>query len=133
MYGLEYSEQKLSGLASWYGGYFHGRTTANGETYNQNDLTVAHKTLPFNTFLKVTSKQTGKSVIVRVNDRGPYIPPRSLDLSLKAARCIGSETAGVVSYEAIIMKPNQPKMTLNAALAKREKKKSQQLSVVSEI
>lgn len=133
MYGLVYSNQKLSGLASWYGGYFHGRTTANGETYNQNDLTVAHKTLPFNTHLKVTYTKTGKSVIVRVNDRGPYIPPRSLDLSLAAARCIGSETAGVVSYEAIIMQPNQPKMTLNAALALRDKKKPQQLAVVSEL
>ncbi|BDA70443.1 hypothetical protein RIVM261_073000 [Rivularia sp. IAM M-261] len=133
MYGLVYSNQKLSGLASWYGGYFHGRTTANGETYNQNDLTVAHKTLPFNTYLKVTSKETGKSVIVRVNDRGPYIPPRSLDLSLAAARCVGSETAGVVSYEAVIMQPNQPKMTLNAALALRDNKKHQQLAVVSEL
>ncbi|MBW4605559.1 MAG: septal ring lytic transglycosylase RlpA family protein [Calothrix sp. FI2-JRJ7] len=132
MYGLVYSNQKLSGLASWYGGYFHGRTTANGETYNQNDLTVAHKTLPFNTHLKVTYTTTGKSVIVRVNDRGPYIPPRSLDLSLAAARCIGSETPGVVSYQAVIMQPNQPKMTLNAALALRDKKKPQQLAVVSE-
>ncbi|TWH54502.1 septal ring lytic transglycosylase RlpA family protein [Dulcicalothrix desertica] len=132
MYGLVYSNEKLSGLASWYGGYFHGRTTANGETYNQNDLTVAHKTLPFNTHLKVTYTKTGKSVIVRVNDRGPYIPPRSLDLSLAAARCIGSETAGVVSYEAVIMQPNQPKMTLNAPLASKDKKKPQQLAVVSE-
>jgi rare lipoprotein A len=133
MYGLQYSGQKLSGLASWYGGYFHGRTTANGETYNQNDLTVAHKTLPFNTYLEVTNKKTGKSVIVRVNDRGPYIPPRSLDLSLAAARCVGSETAGVVDYEAFIMRPSQPKMTLNARLAERDRKRPQQLAVVSEL
>jgi rare lipoprotein A len=132
MYGLTYSNQKLSGLASWYGGYFHGRTTANGETYNQNELTVAHKSLPFNTFLKVTNTKSGKSVVVRVNDRGPYIPPRSLDLSLEAARCVGSETAGVVSYQAVIMQPMQPKMTLNAALAIRDKKKPQKLAVVSE-
>ncbi|MBF2064021.1 MAG: septal ring lytic transglycosylase RlpA family protein [Calothrix sp. C42_A2020_038] len=132
MYGLTYSEQKLSGLASWYGGYFHGRTTANGETYDQNELTVAHKSLPFNTFLKVTNMKTGKAVIVRVNDRGPYIPPRSLDLSLEAARCIDSEDAGVVPYQAVIMQPKQPKMTLNAALAIRDSKKPQQLAVVSE-
>ena len=60
MYGLTSSNQKLSGLASWYGGYFHGRTTANGETYNQNELTVAHKSLPFNTYLQVTNLDTGK-------------------------------------------------------------------------
>lgn len=125
MYGLTPSNQKLSGLASWYGDYFHGRTTANGETYNQNDLTVAHKSLPFNTFLKVTNLKTQKSVVVRVNDRGPYIPPRSLDLSREAARCIQSETAGVVPYEAVIMQPSQPNMALNATLAAKEKKPTQ--------
>lgn len=136
MYGLTSSNQKLSGLASWYGGYFHGRTTANGETYNQNELTVAHKSLPFNTYLQVTNLNTGKPVIVRVNDRGPFIPPRSLDLSREASRCINSETAGVVPYEAVILQPNQPKMTLNAAMAIKNQVKNQKsarkLAVVSE-
>jgi rare lipoprotein A len=136
MYGLTSSNQKLSGLASWYGGYFHGRTTANGETYNQNELTVAHKSLPFNTYLQVTNLNTGKPVIVRVNDRGPFIPPRSLDLSREASRCINSETAGVVPYEAVILQPNQPKMTLNAAIAIKNQVKNQKsarkLAVVSE-
>jgi rare lipoprotein A len=136
MYGLASSNQRLSGLASWYGGYFHGRTTANGETYNQNELTVAHKTLPFNTYLQVTNKNTGKPVIVRVNDRGPFIPPRSLDLSREASRCINSETAGVVPYEAVILQPNQPKMTLNAAMAIKNQVKNRnsarKLAVVSE-
>lgn len=112
MYGLQPSQTKLTGVASWYGGYFHGRLTANGETYNQNELTVAHRSLPFNTYLQVTNLQNGKAVIVRVNDRGPYIPPRSLDLSREASRCIGSETTGVVSYEAVILQPNAPRMTL---------------------
>ncbi len=132
MYGLTSSNQKLSGLASWYGGYFHGRTTANGETYNQNELTVAHKSLPFNTFLQVTNLNTGKPVIVRVNDRGPFIPPRSLDLSREASRCINSETAGVVPYEAVILQPNQPKMTLNAAMTIKNQKSTRKLAVVSE-
>jgi rare lipoprotein A len=136
MYGLTSSNQKLSGLASWYGGYFHGRTTANGETYNQNELTVAHKSLPFNTFLQVTNLKTAKAVIVRVNDRGPFIPPRSLDLSREASRCISSETSGVVPYEAVILQPNQPKMTLNAAMAIKNQVKNQdaaqKLAVVSE-
>lgn len=85
MYGLTPSVNKFSGLASWYGGYFHGRTTANGEKYNQDELTVAHKSLPFNTFLQVTNMKNGNSVVVRVNDRGPYIPPISLDLSRVAS------------------------------------------------
>ena len=73
---------------------------------------------------------------MRVNDRGPFIPPRSLDLSREASRCINSETAGVVPYEAVILQPNQPKMTLNAATAIKDRVKNQnsarRLAVVSE-
>lgn len=123
MHGLKPSGKKFSGFASWYGPYFHGRLTANGEKYNQNELTVAHKTLPFNTFLRVTNTQTGKAVIVRVNDRGPYIPPRSLDLSKAAARCIDSETAGVVPYKAVIMKPTQPLLRLKKSTRGEKKQK----------
>ncbi|NJL10270.1 MAG: septal ring lytic transglycosylase RlpA family protein [Calothrix sp. SM1_7_51] len=104
MYGLQPSNHKMAGLASWYGDYFHGRTTANGEVFNENDLTVAHKTLPFNTFLKVTNLKNGNSVVVRVNDRGPYIPPRTLDLSKVAARCVAGEETGVIPYTAVILK-----------------------------
>ncbi|AFZ25296.1 rare lipoprotein A [Cylindrospermum stagnale PCC 7417] len=116
MYGLRPSQTKLSGAASWYGDYFHGRLTANGETYNQNELTVAHRSLPFNTYLQVTNLQTGKAVIVRVNDRGPYIPLRSIDLSREAARCLGSEITGVVPYEAVILQPNAPKTILDSSM-----------------
>lgn len=105
MYGLQESKEIFTGLASWYGPYFHGRLTANGETYNQYDLTAAHPSLPFNTYLKVTNLDNGKSVIVRINDRGPYIPPRTLDLSLGAARQLDSEHTGVIPYKAVIMKP----------------------------
>lgn len=105
MYGLEETGQLVTGLASWYGPYFHGRLTANGEIYNQYDLTAAHRSLPFDTYLKVTNLHNGKSVIVRINDRGPYIPPRNLDLSLGAARQLGSEETGVIEYKAVIMKP----------------------------
>ena len=118
MYGLTPSVKKFSGLASWYGGYFHGRTTANGEKYNQDELTVAHKSLPFNTFLQVTNMKNGNSVVVRVNDRGPYIPPRSLDLSRVASRCINSETVGVVPYQAVILESSEPQITLkNSSIA----------------
>jgi hypothetical protein len=103
MHGLIPTEQKIRGTASWYGPYFHGRLTATGEIFNQNDLTAAHPTLPFNTYLKVTNLLTGKTIIVRVNDRGPYFEDRSLDLSREAARSLGSEIRGVVPYEAVIM------------------------------
>ncbi len=78
-----------SGVASWYGGYFHGRTTANGEKYDQWAMTAAHKTLPFGTRVKVTNTRNGDSVIVRINDRGPFIAGRVIDLSKAAANDIG--------------------------------------------
>ncbi|WP_263745168.1 septal ring lytic transglycosylase RlpA family protein [Plectonema radiosum] len=133
MYGLTPSKKKMFGLASWYGGYFHGRTTANGEKYNQDELTVAHKSLPFNTFLQVTNLKSGNSVIVRVNDRGPYIPPRSLDLSREAARCINSETVGVVPYKAVILESSAPQMTLkNSSISTANLKPARKLAIVSD-
>jgi rare lipoprotein A (peptidoglycan hydrolase) len=106
MYGLEETQEVLRGAASWYGPYFHGRITATGEVYNQYDLTVASRTLPFDTYLKVTNQKNGKSVIVRVNDRGPYIDEdlRILDLSYRAATEIGSDESGVVPIDVVILK-----------------------------
>ena len=83
------------GVASWYGPGFHGRTTANGERYNQNALTAAHRSLPFGTKIKVTNMKNGRSVIVRINDRGPYIGGRIVDLSAAAAQVIGMKSSGV--------------------------------------
>jgi len=82
----------LSVITSWYGPGFHGNRTANGERYNQNGLTAAHKTLPFGTRLKVCFRQCA---VVRVNDRGPYIHGRSIDLSKGAADAIGLTNSGV--------------------------------------
>lgn len=101
--GLETTSQKLYGTASWYGPGFHGRQTANGEIFDENALTAAHKSLPFNTHLKVTNRLNGRSVVVRINDRGPYIGQRSLDLSKAASRCLGSTDTGVIPYEAVIL------------------------------
>ncbi len=87
------------GVASWYGRDFHGRRTANGEIYNMNKLTAAHKRLPFNTLVKVENLDNGKSVIVRINDRGPFVKRRIIDLSKKAAKqisMIGRGTANVI-------------------------------------
>ena len=81
-------------LASWYGPYFHGRTTANGETYNMHGISAAHKTLPFGTKLRVCYQGC---VDVRINDRGPYIGARELDLSYGAAKAIGLIEPGVAT------------------------------------
>lgn len=85
----------LVGKASYYGPRFHGKTTANGEKMDKFDLTCAHKTLPFGTMLEVTNLANGKSVIVRVNDRGPYSGSRIIDISLEAAKQIKMIDKGV--------------------------------------
>jgi len=90
-----------SGVASWYGPKFHGKMTANGERYDMDKLTAAHRTLPFNTYVKVVNQDNGESVIVRINDRGPFRKNRVIDLSRAAARKIdmlGHGTAHVKLY-----------------------------------
>ena len=77
------------GIASWYGSDFHGKTTANGERYDMYSMTAAHKILPFNTQVKVTNLQNGKSIVVRVNDRGPFVADRVIDLTHTGATKIG--------------------------------------------
>ncbi len=83
------------GKASWYGEKFHGRKTANGESFNMNAMTAAHRTLPFGTKVEVTDLDSGKKVIVRINDRGPYSGGRIIDLSKKAASKLGIIKKGV--------------------------------------
>lgn len=80
-----------SGVASWYGGSFHGRKTANGETYDMWSLTAAHRSLPFGTRVRVTNTSNGDSVVVRINDRGPFVGGRVIDLSRAAADEIGMD------------------------------------------
>jgi rare lipoprotein A len=84
------------GEASWYGPEFHGRITANGERYNMLLMTAAHRTLPFNTLVRVTNLENSRSAVVRINDRGPFLKGRILDLSYTAARALGANTAGVI-------------------------------------
>ena len=83
-----------TGIASWYGPKFHGKLTANGEIYNQNALTAAHKTLPLPSAVKVTNLENNKSLILRVNDRGPFVNDRIIDLSSKAADLLGLKKKG---------------------------------------
>jgi rare lipoprotein A (peptidoglycan hydrolase) len=115
MHDLVATGDRVDGIASWYGPYFDGRLTAAGEQFDQEELTAAHPTLPFGTYLKVTNLKNGNSVIVRINDRGPYVGSRSLDLSRQAAECLGSEDLGVVPYEAEVLESVKP--TGNDSLA----------------
>ena len=78
-----------TGIASWYGPQFHGKSTANGESFNQEALTAAHPTLPMPTLVRVTNLENGRSLVVRVNDRGPFVAGREIDLSRKAAELLG--------------------------------------------
>jgi rare lipoprotein A len=97
-YPKEYKEYKETGLASWYGEAFHNKQTANGEIFNMNDLTAAHKTLPLPSIVRVTNLGSGKSIVVRVNDRGPFADGKNriLDLSKRASQEIGFEGRGVL-------------------------------------
>lgn len=87
------------GIASWYGRDFHGRTTSSGEIYDMNSLTAAHKTLPIPTWVEVTNLDNGRRVIVRVNDRGPFVDGRIIDLSQRAAQEIGMIQSGTTRVQ----------------------------------
>lgn len=100
----EENEKVEYGAASYYGTKFHGRPTASGEIYNQFALTAAHKTLPLGTIVKVTNAQNNKSVIVKINDRGPYIKGRIIDLSTKAAELLGYRHKGTAYVKIEIIK-----------------------------
>jgi len=89
----------FTGVSSWYGPNFHGKLTANGEIYDQWGLTAAHKTLPLNTIVRVTNLDNDKSLILRINDRGPYVGNRILDCSLGAAKKLGFEDQGTANVK----------------------------------
>ncbi|MCP4393857.1 MAG: septal ring lytic transglycosylase RlpA family protein [Alphaproteobacteria bacterium] len=91
------------GLASWYGEDFHGSLTANGEVYDMNALTAAHKTLPMPSFVRVTNMLNGKNLVLRVNDRGPFVPGRILDVSKRAAQLLGFRKTGVAQVRVDVL------------------------------
>jgi rare lipoprotein A len=91
------------GLASWYGKKFHGRKTSNGETYNMYEISAAHKTLPFDTYVRVHNLSNGKKLDVRINDRGPFVRGRIIDLSFKAAQELGVVGPGTVTVEIVAL------------------------------
>ena len=94
---------RIIGLASWYGQKHQGHATASGEAFDMNKPTAAHRTMPFGTRLRVTNVATGRSVVVRVNDRGPWTNDRVLDVSLAAARTLGMVGEGVTRVEIVVL------------------------------
>jgi rare lipoprotein A len=101
--GLEY-KKSFEGLASFYGKEFNGKTTANGDVFNSRYYTCAHRTLPFGTLIQIENPRNGKKVIVKVNDRGPFVGERVIDLSREAARKLGLIQHGVSDIKAKILK-----------------------------
>jgi rare lipoprotein A len=93
------------GLASWYGGLFHGRRTASGERFDMNEFTAAHRTLPFGTVVEVRSLVNGRTVQVRINDRGPHLARRIIDLSRAAAVELGLNGLGIKQVELTVLAP----------------------------
>jgi rare lipoprotein A len=96
-----------SGVASWYGEPFHGRTTASGETYDMNQLSCAHKRLPFGTRLRVENLDNGRSITLPVNDRGPFVAGRIVDVSKKAAEELGMMEAGTARVRITVVSPGR--------------------------
>ena len=107
---MEYFPQKnvQTGLASWYGPKFHGNRTSSKEIFNMYDMTAAHRFLPFGTYVMVTNLQNNKSVMVRINDRGPFVRGRIIDLSYAAARAIDMIGSGVVPVRVEILSSADP-------------------------
>ena len=120
------------GIASWYGPNFHGKKTSNGEIYNMYAFTAAHKTLPMNTIVKVTNLRNNKSVIVRINDRGPFVANRIIDLSYAAGKKIGLDVTGTAPVKLQVIGFNGKnyvsgyKIQIGAFLRKQGAKKTAQ-------
>ncbi len=106
---VDYSYNQV-GMASWYGPNFDGKKTANGEIFDQNALTAAHKTLPLPSIVRVTNLQNGKSLIVRVNDRGPYAHSRIIDMSKRAAELLGFKNQGTAKVRVEVLEAESRKL-----------------------
>ena len=102
-YPAEDFEHDETGIASWYGAQFHGRRTANGEIYDMNALTAAHRTLPMPSYVRVTNMENGRSLILKVNDRGPFARNRVIDISRRGAQLLGFQKAGTARVRVQIM------------------------------
>jgi rare lipoprotein A len=109
---MDYDE---TGIASWYGPGFHGQYTANGEIYDQNGLTAAHKTLPLPSMVRVTNLDNGRSIVVRVNDRGPFVNGRIIDLTRRDAQLLGFIDQGTAKVRVQILKDESQLLAAKAS------------------
>ena len=107
------AQKVQNGVASFYADKFNGRLTANGERFSNNAMTAAHLTLPFNTMVKVTNKANNKSVVLRINDRGPYVKGRIIDLSKKAAKLLDYVDVGLANVKVEVLKSDEKKDELS--------------------
>jgi rare lipoprotein A (peptidoglycan hydrolase) len=105
-----YDDYEEVGIASWYGDDFHGKLTANGETYNMDEMTAAHPTLPLPSMVRVTNLRNGRNVIVRVNDRGPFAKNRVIDVSEKAAISLGFKGQGTTEVKVELLRDDTDKL-----------------------
>ena len=105
------------GIASWYGADYHGRRTANGETYDMNAMTAAHPTLPMPTIVRVTNLDNGRSALIRINDRGPFAEGRIIDMSRAGARALGFERKGLARVRVQVMREATLRLKRAAGLA----------------
>ena len=110
-----------NGLASWYGHPFHGRRTSNGEIYDMNEMTAAHTTLPLPTWVEVTNLANGKRIVVKVNDRGPFVGKRVIDLSYAAARALDMVRAGTAQVEVRALEGPPPTTTVTATARRADR------------
>lgn len=115
IYGVSYVPQNYEnfeevGTASWYGDAFHGKPTANGEIYNAGEMTAAHRTLPLPSIVRVTNLQNGRTVIVRVNDRGPFAKNRVIDVSERAAEVLGFKDDGTTDVKVELLRNDTDEM-----------------------
>lgn len=127
-YPHEDPDYDQTGIASWYGEPFHGRLTANGERYDMNALTAAHKTLPLPTDVRVTNLDNGRSIVVRVNDRGPFVNGRIIDLSRRSAQLLGFQRQGTAKVR-VQLAVSPPAVTI-AEKAKTPPEQKQALPAV---
>lgn len=104
-----------TGIASWYGPGFHANQTANGEIYDENDLTAAHKTLPMPSLVRVTNLENGRALVVRINDRGPFVNNRIIDLSRRSAQLLGIEQKGTAKVRVQVLKDESMMLAAQAS------------------
>ena len=127
-YPAEDYDYDETGIASWYGTEFHGRPTANGEVFDMNDISAAHRTLPMPSLVRVTNLDNGRSMLVRVNDRGPFARGRIIDLSRRAAQLLGMDRAGTAKVRVQILADDSRQL---AAIARNRTPGQQDIKVAA--